>query len=148
MVGRAQPFLDSIFSYIDTNFTQYTSNSDYDAFNTAFSDELNRRWHPAWNIVTIKSLYSTYDTVLYGYAFNNHWMWYSNYTSVPGTYITGGYISFVIWKDYNCQGWKTVGKNGQGSKLPNLAQIKSAMIKFAYPMSDLWNAAKFFSDKL
>ena len=48
----------------------------------------------------------TWDTVLYGYAFRQHWMWYNGYT-VAGS--SGKYYSFVIWKDYNCVAWHSVG---------------------------------------
>jgi hypothetical protein len=46
------------------------------------------------------------DAVLYGYAFNVHWLWINNY-------VSGGYVfSFVIWKDFKCGGYKTVGSTG------------------------------------
>jgi hypothetical protein len=43
------------------------------------------------------------DTVLYGYAYNDHWYWYNGYKSSGNMYY-----AIVIWKDYNCQGWKTI----------------------------------------
>lgn len=97
--------IDTIMVYISTNVSQHTGASSYTAFNTAFSDELNRRWDPAWNVFTIKTT-SADDTVLYGYAFKHQWMWYNDYQ------VNGVVLAFVIWKDYNCQGWQTVGKNG------------------------------------
>jgi hypothetical protein len=42
------------------------------------------------------------DSVLYGYAFRDHWMWYNGFLMDDGHYV-----SFVIWKDYNCIGWIT-----------------------------------------
>ena len=87
--------VDTVMGYINTNISQHTGDSSYDAFNTAFSTELNRLWDPAWNVFTIKTT-SAWDSVVYGYAFNNQWMWYNDYR------VNGVVLAFVIWKDYNC----------------------------------------------
>ena len=70
--------LTEIWTFINGNIGSHTATSSYDTFNTALSDHLNTLWAPAWNVFTIKST-AAYDTVLYGYAFNNHWMWFNDY---------------------------------------------------------------------
>ena len=46
------------------------------------------------------------DTIFYGYAFNNQWMWYNG---VPNTLSGTKHITLIVWKDYNCQDWKYSG---------------------------------------
>lgn len=56
----------------------------------------------AWNVFTFThSNPSKSDSVVYGYAFRDHWIWFNNYNDSS--------ISYIIWKDYNCYGWQTVG---------------------------------------
>lgn len=65
------------------------------------SDALNAAWAPAWNVV----IYSTSQaidkaqSVVYGYAYNEHWLWYNYYTINT---------SVIIWKDYNCGSWASL----------------------------------------
>ena len=68
------------------------------------STHLNTLWDPAWNVIISKGS-PGFDTVLYGYAFRNHWMWIN---SVPISGTTTSVLAYVIWKDYNCQTWSTV----------------------------------------
>lgn len=65
------------------------------------SDALNKEWNPAWNVVVYKLLDSTNDAIVFGYAFNKHWLWFNNYLSSN--------ISYIIWKDYNCFSWVSIG---------------------------------------
>lgn len=47
------------------------------------------------------------DIILYGYGFNDHWMWDNSYK------LNEGYsVSFIIWKDYNCIKWVSFSQNG------------------------------------
>lgn len=50
------------------------------------SDRLNAQWNPAWNVVLLVTG-SSYDTILYGYAFRSQWMWYNG---VPTTGVNAG----------------------------------------------------------
>ena len=70
--------LTEIWTYINGNIGSHTATSSYDAFNIAFSGHLNSLWAPAWNVFVIKTT-ATDDAVLYGYAFNNHWMWFNDF---------------------------------------------------------------------
>ena len=70
--------LTEIWTFINGNIRTYTGNSDYDTFSAALSDRLNTIWAPYWNVLTIKTT-AVFDTVLYGYAFHNHWLWYNDY---------------------------------------------------------------------
>lgn len=65
------------------------------------SDELNTLWAPAWNVV-FNVAGSNVDTVLYGYAFHNRWFWENGFVLTDGNFLT-----FIIWKDYNCVTWFT-----------------------------------------
>lgn len=58
------------------------------------STQLNSKWDPAWNVLVTKQADRTHDGIVYGYAFNDHWLWYNNYLNTS--------ISIIIWKDYNC----------------------------------------------
>jgi hypothetical protein len=49
---------------------------------------------------------SNSDSVVYGYAFRDHWMWYNGFLMDDGYYV-----SFIIWKDYNCKGWTSINFN-------------------------------------
>jgi hypothetical protein len=74
------------------------------AAGSTLSDELGTLWAPAWNVVIV--YYGdgkNYDAVLYGYGFNRHWFWLNGFKLTNNRYL-----SFVIWKDYNCVGWKTI----------------------------------------
>jgi hypothetical protein len=80
------------------------------------SDKLNAAWDPAWNValtVTIADLITNttgdFRNVVYGYAYNQHWLWYNKFKVMqhptnPSSYF---YFSFIIWKDYNCHSWVT-----------------------------------------
>jgi hypothetical protein len=46
------------------------------------------------------------DTVVYGYAYKTHWMWFNGYLMDDGNSV-----GFIIWKDYNCDTWTTVNSN-------------------------------------
>lgn len=65
------------------------------------STRLNSLWDPAWNVVITKTP-AGYDTIVYGYAFRNQWMWINGIT-IP---TSADVLSYIIWKDYNCQTWR------------------------------------------
>ena len=65
------------------------------------STELNKLWDPAWNVVII-STPANIDSVLYGYAFRGHWLWFNG---LPNPGDGNHFMGYVIWKDYNCIGW-------------------------------------------
>jgi hypothetical protein len=46
------------------------------------------------------------DSVVYGYAFRDHWMWYNGFLMDDGALV-----AFIIWKDYNCVTWSTINSN-------------------------------------
>jgi hypothetical protein len=61
----------------------------------SISDALNAQWSTAWNVVIVKTDSLEHcNSVVYGYAFNGHWMWVNGYGQFDH--------SFIIWKDYNC----------------------------------------------
>lgn len=71
-----------------------------------------------------------YDAIVYGYAFNNHWMWY-NGISLPDS-GTSKTASLMVWKDYNCQNWKVIGRDETGSSTFSMNQkiaIENEVIK-------------------
>jgi hypothetical protein len=57
-------------------------------------------------VVVIYEDATSSDTVVYGYAFRDHWMWYNGFVMDDGNYV-----SFIIWKDYNCDGWASINSN-------------------------------------
>jgi hypothetical protein len=50
-----------------------------------------------------------FRNVVYGYAYNQHWLWYNKYQVTPSAQNPSAYyyFSFIIWKDYNCNFWVT-----------------------------------------
>ena len=81
--GMNNTVISEIFG-IDTNFeaAMTTDDSGRNAFVNEISDRLNARWDPAWNVVFAVGRADS-DTILYGYAFRNQWMWY-NGVPYPG----------------------------------------------------------------
>jgi hypothetical protein len=76
----------------------------------SLSDELGNLWAPAWNVAIVSfGDGQNYDAVLYGYAFNGHWFWQNGIQK-----SLSFYISFIIWKDYNCVRWITLDSNQLG----------------------------------
>jgi hypothetical protein len=78
------------------------------------------------------------DSVLYGYAFRDHWMWYNGFLMDDGHYV-----SFIIWKDYNCITWTTHNDNAGVQSTFDAATtdlIKTAIGNFAPQVdkSDVW----------
>ena len=76
------------------------------------SDRLNTRWNPAWNVALTLTYYPTSDTILYGYAFRDQWMWFN---ALPQVSLRGRIASLVVWKDYNCQTWKYIADGDSAS---------------------------------
>lgn len=50
-----------------------------DSWAKIISDELNARWDPAWNVIVTKLQDKISNGVVFGYAYNGHWLWYNNY---------------------------------------------------------------------
>jgi hypothetical protein len=78
------------------------------------------------------------DSVLYGYAFRDHWMWYNGFLMDDQHYV-----SFVIWKDYNCIGWITYDNLVDGPSTFDVTTtnlIKTAISNFAPQVdkTDVW----------
>jgi hypothetical protein len=98
--------LTDIWNYISSHFSVIADNKTAIVPTiTDFSTYLNGLWDPAWSVVLVYDLTEgvNLDSVLYGYAYNNHWMW-SN-----GILLSNGnYVSIIIWKDYNCYAWRTI----------------------------------------
>jgi hypothetical protein len=90
-----------IWTHIGNNFPSYAGGATLIPYCTLLSEALNGQWDPAWNVFAVKLMDPTFDAVLVGYAFNNHWMWDNGYT------YNGNSYAFVIWKDYNCKTWNT-----------------------------------------
>lgn len=89
-------------------FNRSASVSTYIGFTSALSTELNTLWAPAWNvIIAYHHDGSNSDVVLCGYAFNEQWFWMNGVL----TTMDNKYVSFVIWKDYNCIGWRSIEIN-------------------------------------
>lgn len=112
------------------------------------SDYLNSLWDPAWNIVLVYQVDPTenLDSVVYGFAYWGHWLWYNGYQSP-----IGGYISCICWKDWNCNGWKTIDASGgftftvsEALTVRNAIEAKQLTSHY----DDIWNAAKDLADYL
>jgi hypothetical protein len=86
------------------------------------------------------------DSVVYGYAFRDHWMWYNGFLMNDGYYV-----SFIIWKDYNCIISSTIDSNSLASNLANSFDVTTQNAIYsgvaAYSVSassnylDIWSTA-------
>ena len=101
----------------DNPINSTRTDAQIDSIAQSMSTRFNLLWAPAWNVVLAKSV-QPYDTVLYGYAFRDHWVWI-NGVAVPSTTKI---ISYLIWKDYNCNGWKS------------LTTMKASSSTFLFPL--------------
>lgn len=67
--------------------------------------EVTQDWAQFWNVFLIVQDASN-DAVVYGYAFNKHWLWKNNIQftglATPITKPDGKSFGLVLWKDYNC----------------------------------------------
>lgn len=148
--------LTDIWGFITSNLKNDNTGTLHN-FNLAFSDHFNEVWAPAWNIVTVKNsiVDPTYnDVILYGYTFKNHWMWFNGYSDQAINYYK---FSFVIWKDYNCQNWRSIGAGltteDRNSGFVVSKQIKihgliSSIINGQMLLIDPWGQAKLFLEAL
>ena len=66
--------------------TSTTSDADLDTVGQNISTNLNTLWDPAWNVIIVRTKPGN-DTVVYGYAFRDHWMWI-NGGLFPATLLT------------------------------------------------------------
>lgn len=81
--------LTTIWTYINANFIYGTFQSGRTdkivGKISDFSSYLNGIWDPAWNVVLIYTFYGqNQDSVVYGYAFRDHWLWYNGFTAATG----------------------------------------------------------------
>ena len=75
-------------------------------FAKKLSDNLEtvQNWAQFWNVFVILAAPGN-DAVVYGYAFNKHWLWRNNLQLSglsPVPVLGGKEVGLVIWKDYNC----------------------------------------------
>ena len=94
--------------------TSTTPLGDIDVIAKNISTHLNSLWAPAWNVVIV-SAGAAYDSVVYGYAFRDHWMWINGVTR-PGSFNK---LAYIIWKDYNCKVWRKISDLNGASSFTN-----------------------------
>lgn len=103
------------------------------------SIHLNDLWNPAWNVVVTQITAKISDAILYGYAFRGHWMWFNALPAKNGA----DFVSFVIWKDYNCIQWQRINSTGGTFTSEEQTQINTQLssITINQVNNDLWNTA-------
>jgi hypothetical protein len=148
---------NTIWNYINTNFDPSVTynglmlgNKAIVNFSKGLSNELNSRFDRAWNVVVpyISEFNNNADTVLYGYAFKDHWFWYNGYKMNDGYYV-----SFIIWKDYNCQTYITFDPTKDSYSTftgADATAITNAInsLKGSWRYDDPWKAAQGLVDYL
>lgn len=89
------------------------------------------------------------DTILYGYAFRNHWMWFNNYRLIADG------IDFVVWKDYNCQAYQKVGTIEYDSQVysgfsttQKQAIVSTLSVYTATSINDIWGTTYLYMNTL
>jgi hypothetical protein len=131
-----------IWSTIQSGLTSYVPNAgsttDHTDLAKFISDNLNNAWDPAWNVFVFELVgVTTLDAVVVGYAFRDHWMWFNGYSYLGRTF------SFIIWKDYNCIAWISVGDSAINGS-PGSGQIDTLVsdglnsLSIPSPYDDIW----------
>lgn len=121
-----------------------SSLANYDPFSLSPSNQLNA----TWNVFLIyQGDRYNHDAVLYGYGFNEHYFLFN------GLQASTGYVSFIIWKDYNCVQWITFNSlNGPAvSFTSTLYAPISSTIKFGYAnrnINEIWKEAQDIQEKV
>ena len=135
--------MTEIHTQINNNpITSSTSPADVDVIAQTISTRLNSLWDPAWNVMVSISP-SSANTILYGYAFNNQWMWI-NGVSVPST---PRFCAYLIWKDCNCNQWKKMSEITSTTFTP-FQNTKINAHVFSGVNTDVWTAAFNFVEYL
>lgn len=148
--------LTIIWNYIQNNLASSANGGTLQQFTTQLSETLNTNWDRGWNVVTTKFLSTTSiynDVVVYGYAYNNHWMWFNNYVDQA---VSSKAFSFVIWKDYNCASWKNLGFSADTADLASgfTSGQKTDIMMYIFSITtdsmkyDPWGVAKTLLDKV
>ena len=124
------------------------SSAGYNNIVNGISGRLNARWDPAWNVVLILTI-KVRDSILYGYAFRNQWMWYNG---VPNT-ASGHCVTLIVWKDYNCKDWKNIADGVSEASSFTTAQKNLIMTEIGKMTSDgikndVWLTAFTMMDNL
>jgi hypothetical protein len=131
-----------IWSTIQSGLTTYVpdsfSGTDHTDLAKYISDTLNNVWDPAWNVFVFELVGDpTVDSIVVGYAFRDHWMWFNGYS------YQGRTFSFIIWKDYNCVAWISVGDSAIGGS-PVMGIIDTIVwtaltgMSMPSPYNDIW----------
>lgn len=84
---------------------------------------------------------SNSDSIVYGYAYKNHWLWYNNFVNGADN------LAFVLWKDYNCKVWQAVGDSVTGTGFTSLQTTQIANViptVFKANTEDIWGMAYEF----
>jgi hypothetical protein len=131
-----------IWSTIQSGLTTYVpdsfSGTDHTDLAKYISDTLNTAWDPAWNVFVFELVGDpTTDAVVVGYAFRDHWMWFNGYS------YQGRTFSFIIWKDYNCIAWISVGDsaingNPGSSLIDTFVSDTLSSMTVNSPYDDIW----------
>jgi hypothetical protein len=149
--------LNTIWNYINTNFDPKITSAKITAgditftnFATGLATQLNKQFDPAWNVVVAHTgQLSNSDTILYGYAFKDHWLWYNGFKMNDGKYL-----GFIVWKDYNCQtyisykGYAQTVRNSFTSTDQTVLDTALTTVKANWRWDDPWKAAFSYVDYL
>lgn len=140
--------ISKVWAHINANLSSaitlsgsQMSNNPKKVFCKTLSDEMNALWDPAWNVLLISGEVG-YDTILYGYAFRNQWMWHNGIT-IPG-YAFVEY-AIIVWKDYNCQTWsqlpELMNQMTFTTNQVNLIKAETAKVTSDQITNNIWGAA-------
>lgn len=147
--------LDFINANYNPGWTQWdifeTEKNVLTQFTNLVSNYLNDLWDPAWNVVVVyvNTPGSNGDSVLYGYAFRQHWLWLNGYKTNDDHYV-----SFIVWKDYNCAGnWFDVSNSSNIHSTFSEDETAALRLKFSSyrqigSYDDVWGTAKYIIDDM
>jgi hypothetical protein len=85
--------IDKISTLVNNMSDVLLDSSHSDTISTA----LNTAYDTFWNVIIVvqKDHFNPKDAVMFGYAFNNRWIWFNGLSNINNQ-------SILIWKDYNC----------------------------------------------
>lgn len=150
--GLNNTVMTEIWKNLEANIDQAVKSMD-DAVITGLtkemSERLNARWSSAWNVVLLMTS-SVFDSIFYGYAFRDQWMWYNGVPFASQSYNSAA--TLIVWKDYNCHTWKNIRapnsdstfNTEQKSRIDTLVgSIDASSVR-----SDVWQVAFQFANSL
>jgi hypothetical protein len=143
----------AMLTKISSAITTAIAANNFSTMASSISSELNTVYHISWNVIVTSpvSISTSGDTVVFGYAYKDHWLWIDNFGASN--------YSITIWKDYNCGVALDIAYTASNLNFVSSSGLYSlgfdSFTRFPYVRSKIlaadinaWDNALFLSDAL